>query len=185
MRGFLCPTQSSFRVQQLPLELFPFFQLQVSSYPFEPDQELQRYQGAEVFQQFSAQLQERSDSERKNPQPARRSDSERKNPQPPRRSDSERKNPQPVHCSDSQCFPLKLQPAHRSDADRPNANSPEADSQPPERKNTQYQQAQHSYPEYVKPFEFFALLPLAEYLVLLEIAHDLEGKVVDYPVFNR
>ena len=162
MRGFLCPTQSSFRVQQLPLELFPFFQLQVSSYPFEPDQELQqlpRYQGAEVFQQLSAQLQERSDSERKNPQPA--------------------------HCSDSQCFPLKLQPAHRSDADRPNANSPEADSQPPERKNTQYQQAQHSYPEYVKPFEFFALLPLAEYLVLLEIAHDLEGKVVDYPVFNR
>ncbi len=170
MCGFLCPTQSSFRVQQFPLELFPFFQFQVSSCPFEPDQELQqfpRHQGAEVFQQLSAQLQERSDSERKNPQPAHRSDPERKNPQP-----------------------VELQPVHRSDADRPNAdrpnaNSPEADSQPPERKNTQYQQAQHSYSEHVKPFELFALLPLAEYLVLLEIANDLEGKVVDYPVFNR
>ena len=157
MRGFLCPAQSSFRVQQFPLELFAFFQHQVCSCTFEPDQELQRHQGAEVFQQFSAQLQERSDSERKNPQPAHRSDPERKNPQP----------------------------VHRSDPDSPNANSPEADSQPPERKNTQYQQAQHSYPEHVKPFELFALLPLAEYLVLLEIANDLEGKVVDYPVFNR
>ena len=157
MRGFLCPAQSSFRVQQFPLELFAFFQHQVCSCTFEPDQELQRHQGAEVFQQFSAQLQERSDSERKNPQPAHRSDPERKNPQP----------------------------VHRSDPDSPNANSPEADSQPPERKNTQYQQAQHSYPEHVKPFELFALLPLAEYLVLLEIANDLEGKVVDYPVFSR
>ena len=169
MRGFLCPTQSSFRVQQLPLELFAFFQLQVSSYPFEPDQELQqlpRHQGAEVFQQLSAQLQERSDSERKNPQPAHRSDPERKDPQPVEF--------QPVHRSD----------ADRPDADRPNANSPEVYSQPPERKNTQYQQAQRSYPEHVKPFELFALLPLAEYLVLLEIANDLEGKVVDYPVFN-
>ena len=180
MRGFLCPAQSSFRFQQFPLELFAFFQHQVCSCTFEPDQELQRHQGAEVFQQFSAQLQERSDSERKNPQPAHRSDSERKNPQPAHRSDPERKNPQPV----------ELQPVHRSDADspnadRPNANSPEADSQPPERKNTQYQQAQHSYPEHVKPFELFALLPLAEYLVFLEIANDLEGKVVDYPVFNR
>ena len=162
MCGFLCPTQSSFRVQQFPLELFPFFQFQVSSCPFEPDQELQqfpRHQGAEVFQQLSAQLQERSDSERKNPQPA--------------------------HRSDSQCFPLEFQPfefqsVHRSDAD----------SQPPERKNSQCQQAQcqqaqHSYPEHVKPFELFALLSLAEHLVLLEIAHDLEGKVVDHPVFNR
>ena len=154
MRGFLCPAQSSFRVQQLPLKLFAFFQHQVCSCTFEPDQELQRHQGAEVFQQLSAQLKERSDSERKNPQP------------------------------------VELQPVHRSNADspnadRPNANSPEADSQPPERKNTQYQQAQRSYPEHVKPFELFALLPLAEYLVLLEIANDLEGKVVDYPVFNR
>ena len=161
MRGFLCPAQSSFRFQQFPLELFAFFQHQVCSCTFEPDQELQRHQGAEVFQQLSAQLKERSDSERKNPQPAHRSDPERKNPQP----------------------------VHRSDPDSPNANSPEADSQPPERKNTQYQQtqyqqAQHSYPEHVKPFELFALLPLAEYLVLLEIANDLEGKVVDYPVFN-
>ena len=161
MRGFLCPAQSSFRGQQFPLKLFAFFQHQVCSCTFEPDQELQRHQGAEVFQQLSAQLKERSDSERKNPQPAHRSDPERKNPQP----------------------------VHRSDPDSPNANSPEADSQPPERKNTQYQQtqyqqAQHSYPEHVKPFELFALLPLAEYLVLLEIANDLEGKVVDYPVFN-
>ena len=167
MRGFLCPAQSSFRVQQFPLELFAFFQHQVCSCTFEPDQELQRHQGAEVFQQFSAQLQERSDSERKNPQPAHSSDPERKNPQP-----------------------VELQPVHRSDADSPNAdspnaNSPEADSQPPERKNTQYQQVQHSYPEHVKPFELFALLPLAEYLVFLEIANDLEGKVVDYPVFSR
>ena len=162
MRGFLCPAQSSFRVQQFPLKLFAFFQHQVCSCTFEPDQELQRHQGAEVFQQLSAQLQERSDSERKNPQPAHRSDPERKNPQP-----------------------VELQPVHRSDADSPNADSPEADSQPPERKNTQYQQAQHSYPEHVKPFELFALLPLAEYLVLLEIANDLEGKVVDYPFFNR
>ena len=162
MRGFLCPAQSSFRGQQFPLKLFAFFQHQVCSCTFEPDQELQRHQGAEVFQQLSAQLKERSDSERKNPQPAHRSDPERKNPQP----------------------------VHRSDPDSPNANSPEADSQPPERKNTQYQQtqyqqAQHSYPEHVKPFELFALLPLAEYLVLLEIAKDLEGKVVDHPVFNR
>jgi len=171
LRGFLCPAQSSFRGQQFPLKLFAFFQHQVCSCTFEPDQELQRHQGAEVFQQLSAQLKERSDSERKNPQPAHRSDPERKNPQP-----------------------VELQPVHRSDADSPNANSPnanspEADSQPPERKNTQYQQtqyqqAQHSYPEHVKPFELFALLPLAEYLVLLEIANDLEGKVVDYPVFN-
>lgn len=163
MRGFLCPAQSSFRVQQLPLELFAFFQHQVCSCTFEPDQELQRHQGAEVFQQLSAQLKERSDSERKNPQPAHRSDPERKDPQPVEF--------QPVHRSD----------ADRPNADRPNANSPEVYSQPPERKNTQYQQAQRSYPEHVKPFE---LLPLAEYLVLLEIANDLEGKVVDYPVFN-
>ena len=162
MCGFLCPTQSSFRVQQFPLELFPFFQFQVSSCPFEPDQELQqfpRHQGAEVFQQLSAQLQERSDSERKNPQPA--------------------------HRSDSQCFPLEFQPFEFQSVHRSDADSPDADSQPPERKNPQYQQAQRSYPEHVKPFELFALLPLAEYLVLLEITHDLEGKVVDYPVFNR
>ena len=164
MRGFLCPAQSSFRVQQFPLKLFAFFQHQVCSCTFEPDQELQRHQGAEVFQQLSAQLQERSDSERKNPQPA--------------------------HRSDSQCFPLEFQPFELQSVHRSDADSPDADSQPPERKNSQCQQAQcqqaqHSYPEHVKPFELFALLPLAEYLVLLEIANDLEGKVVDYPVFNR
>ena len=171
MCGFFCPAQGSVRFQQLPLECFTLIEHQVCSQSFGPDQELQqlpRHQGAQVFQQFSAQLQECADSKRKNSQC------------------------QPSRRSDSQCFALQLesfalQPVCCPHADGPHANGPPLERKSSQCQQAQYQQAQcqqaqHSHAKHLKPFELFALLPPAEHLVLLEITKDLEGKIFDYPV---
>ena len=181
MCGFFCPAQGSFRIQQLPLKCFTLIELQGCSQSFGSDQELQqfpRHQGAQVFQQLSAQLKERQDSERKNSQ----------------RQPACRSGPQRFPL---QCQPFKLQQVCCPHADSPHSDSPDANRQPPERKSSQCQpaqcqpaqcqqvkcqQAQHSHAEHLKPVELFALLPPAEHLVLLEIAKDLEGKVFDYQV---